>query len=430
MLLIPIHLIVLIVITNRYVAGLFFKLLKGRDFDRKREDYEPTVTVVTPMFNEGRGIYDTVVSLMQQEYPSHKLSMVVVDDCSRDDSVIWAQRAAALFPGRVQVIRNPVNVGKRRSINRAVAAATSEIIVSVDSDVVVAKDAIRELVARFTDDRIAAVGGRVNVSNPHENWLTRMQAIKYHYGYVHLKNLERAFQSVMCLSGCLTAYRREVLLELEPILEDRNLCGVAIKYGEDRFLTRQIVKAGYRTVCTLDAKCWTVAPPTIAKYFAQQLRWRRSNLVDFFMGISHAWRLNPFVAVHYYSLFALQIVYPFVVLENVMNGRFFALCTVHLGVLALLGAIYFFESSEIPVAERVHPLWFLGLGVLMPVTYVVHNVLAVWTLDSGSWETRGHQTTVDQVVGQVSDHPAAVVGSLAVVESAPPAPPLAMPRAS
>lgn len=398
MLLIPIHLIVLIVITNRYIAGLFFKLLRGAEFDRKREDYEPTVTVVTPMFNEGRGIYDTIVSLMQQEYPASKLSMVVVDDCSRDDSVQWAERAAALFPGRVKVIQNRVNIGKRRGINRAVAAATSELIVSVDSDVVVAKNAIRELVSRFTDDRIAAVGGRVNVINPHENWLTRMQTIKYHYGYFYLKNLERAFQCVMCLSGCLTAYRREVLIELEPILEDRNLFGIPIKYGEDRFLTRQIVKAGYRTVCTLDAQCWTVAPPTISKYFAQQLRWRRSNLVDFFGGISHAWRLNPFVAVHYYSLFALQLIYPFVVVENVVTGRFFELCAVHLAVLALLGTIYFFESRDIPAGERVHPLWFLCLGFLMPVTYIVHNVLALWTLDSGSWETRGHQTTVDQAV--------------------------------
>src|SRR5690606_22367615 len=128
MFLFPIYLIVLVVITNRYVAGLFFRMLRGADFDRVRSDYEPTVTVVTPMFNEGRGIYDTVRSLMQQDYPAHKLSMVVVDDCSRDDSVEWAQRAAALFPGRVRVIQNQVNMGKRRGINRAVAAAESEII--------------------------------------------------------------------------------------------------------------------------------------------------------------------------------------------------------------------------------------------------------------------------------------------------------------
>ena len=69
----------------------------------------------------------------------------------------------------------------------------------------------------------------------------------------------------MCLSGCLTAYRRHVLIELEPILENRNILGVPIKYGEDRFLTHQIVKAGYRTRMTMDAICFTKAPTTLTR---------------------------------------------------------------------------------------------------------------------------------------------------------------------
>ncbi len=399
----PVYLIVLVVIINRYVAGLFFKLLKGKRFDLTRSDYEPTVTVVIPMFNEGKGIYETIVSLTEQEYPAEKLSICVIDDCSTDDSLTWAKAAAQRFPSRVTVMRNPVNMGKRRGINRAVRAVSTELIVSVDSDVVVAKDAVRQLVARFTDERIVAVGGRVNVINPHENWLTKMQTIKYHFGYVYLKNLERAFECVLCLSGCLTAYRRSVLLELEPVLENRNILGVPIKYGEDRFLTRQIVKAGYKTVCTLEARCWTVAPSTISGYFAQQLRWRRSNLADFILGITHVWRLNPFVAIHYYSLFALQLVYPVVVLKNVVEGTFFGLATVHMGVLALLGLLYYVEAREVPKQDRVHPLYFLALGFIMPVTYLIHNVLALWTLDSGSWETRGHKASAE-VIPSTAQH--------------------------
>ena len=46
--------------------------------------------------------------------------------------------------------------------------------------------------------------------------------------------------------------------------------------------------------------------------------------------------------------------------------------------------------------SRVHPLWFMSLGIIMPVTYLLHNVLALWTLDSGSWETRNHNATLEQ----------------------------------
>ncbi len=388
--LIIVSLLVLVAITNRYFAGRFGALVLGEGLDPTRRDYEPTVNVVVPMFNEGKGIYHTTLSILEQNYPPHKLSVTVVDDCSTDDSLLWARRAAALHPERANVLKNKVNVGKRMGIANAVRRSRAEIIVSVDSDVVVHPDAVRELVARFVSDDVAAVGGRVNVSNPNQNWLTKMQTIKYHFGYGYLKSLERVFRTVMCLSGCLTAYRRSVLLELEPILERRQLLGVPIKYGEDRFLTRQIVKAGYRTLLTLEANCWTVAPSNLRAYFQQQLRWRRSNFIDYLMGVSHVWKLNPFVSLHYCTLFALQLAYPIVVASHILEGSFWHLATVHGAVLLLMGAIYRWEVRGLPGEQLVNPVWFVAMGVVMPVTYLVHNVLALWTLDSGSWETRGH----------------------------------------
>jgi cellulose synthase/poly-beta-1,6-N-acetylglucosamine synthase-like glycosyltransferase len=394
---IPIFLFVLVVFANRYVLGLYLRMWRGRRFDEARTGWEPTVAIVVPLFNEGRSIYDTIVSLLALDYPPEKLRVTVVDDCSTDDSYEWACRAAALHPERVRVLRNPHNMGKRKGINHAVRQSTeAELIVSVDSDVLVDAGAVRELVARFTAPDIAAVGGRVHVSNPNDNWLSRMQTIKYFFGQELLKNLERSLQSVLCLSGCLTAYRRSVLLELEPILEHRNAFGVAIKYGEDRFLTRQIVKAGYRTLLTMDAFCFTKAPTTLTAYFNQQLRWKRSNIIDFAFGMSHAWRLHPIVAVHYMSMFALLLVYPVLIVTHVMNGELSELIAMHLGLLALLGFIYHFSPStrRLPPALRVHPVWFLPLAVLMPVAYVVLTPLGLFTLHSSSWETRGHGAVV------------------------------------
>jgi cellulose synthase/poly-beta-1,6-N-acetylglucosamine synthase-like glycosyltransferase len=386
----PIYLLVLLIFVNRYLLGLHFKKLRGDAFDRPVSDYQPTVTIVTPLFNEGRGIYDTIRSLLEQDYPAEKLHVMVGEDCSTDDSCAWALKARDENPDRVTVMRNRVNMGKRRTINEMVRNTESEIIVSVDSDVVVDRQAVRRLVARFTRPDIAAVGGRVFVSNPHENWLTRMQAIKYWIGYEYLKNLERVFLSVMCLSGCLTAYRRSVLVELEPILENRNLLGVPITYGEDRFLTRQIVKAGYRTFSTLDAFCYTVAPNTLSKYFSQQLRWRRSNIVDFFGGITHAWKLHPLVGTHYLSLGAVLIGYPMVVAYKIFNESFWDLAVFHVVVLAATAAFYAVGSRNMTREYRVHPLWFLAMAVVMPVTYVLITPLAFFTLDSSSWETRSH----------------------------------------
>jgi cellulose synthase/poly-beta-1,6-N-acetylglucosamine synthase-like glycosyltransferase len=267
-------------------------------------------------------------------------------------------------------------------------------VVSVDSDVILEKNAIRLLVSRFVDETVGAVGGRVRVQNPSENWLTRMQTIKYHYSYELFKNVERAFYSVLCLSGCLTAYRRHVMIELEPVLENRSVLGVPIKYGEDRYLTRQIVKAGYKTFLTLQAACWTVVPNTLTKFWSQQLRWRRSVIIDSFGGMSHVWKLHPFVTLQYVAIFAMEIGYPVAIAVELATGMFLSLAAFHVAVLAVLGAWYWLDTRDLPAGQRVHPASLLPMAAIMPVIYLLLTPLALFTLDSSSWETRGHQATV------------------------------------
>lgn len=363
---------------------------RTRKEEETADDYEPTVTVVTPMYNEGEGIRRTIRSVLAQNYPADKLSLIIVDDCSTDRSYHHAVDAAR-GNLRVMVLRNDINIGKRRSINRAVRASSSEIIISVDSDVTIEENAVRQLVRRFTSPDIAAVGGRVDIRNKRTNWLTRMQAVKYFFGYHVVKNLERAFRTVLCLSGCLTAYRREVLLELEPILENRTLLGMPIKYGEDRFLTRQIIKAGYKTTMTMDAICHTEAPDELDVYLRQQLRWRRSTVVDYLGSLSHIWRLHPLVAVHYYALFGLIISYPFVLVATIAQGTVWILLLAQLMGITFLGMFYAYQVRNRPAEQRVSWISFLPMTLILPVTYAILTPFAAVTLGSRKWGTRGHQ---------------------------------------
>ncbi len=382
-----------VIFLNRYFFGLLMKELRQPSkstCDKSNStpcfDFK-SVTVIVPLYNEGESIYHTLMSIAASDYPQERLQIMAVDDCSGDDSYQWALAAAAKN-SRISVIRNSHNMGKRLSIAAAVQRAQSEFIVSVDSDVMVEPDAIGKLLAAFTTPDIAAVGGRVHVINCHVNWLTKMQTIKYFIGYEYLKNLENAFSSVMCLSGCLTAYRRHVLLELEPTLLNRSLFNIPIKYGEDRFLTRQIIKLGYKTKLIVDAHCFTKAPTTIGNYFSQQLRWRRSNIVDFIGGISHIWRINVFVALHYVALQSLILCYPVYLWGIFASGSFFEGMAIHAGILSFYGAVYAFKSQHLAAKYRVNPVHVLGLALMLPLTYMVISVLAAFTLDAGSWETR------------------------------------------
>ncbi|MBK9033098.1 MAG: glycosyltransferase [Myxococcales bacterium] len=110
---------------NRFIAGVALRFLKKQAFDEADYGYQPTVTVVVPMYNEGAEIRRTLGSLLELAYPTDKLDIVVIDDCSSDDSFAHASAVAATSGGRLRVLRNKHNLGKRRSINRAVLASRS-----------------------------------------------------------------------------------------------------------------------------------------------------------------------------------------------------------------------------------------------------------------------------------------------------------------
>ncbi len=94
----PVYLLFFVVFVNRYVVSLLVKSYESIVVDEWNETFEPTVTVVVPLFNEGKQIYETIQSLLGLDYPEDKLTVIVVDDCSTDDSFAWAQKAAAESP--------------------------------------------------------------------------------------------------------------------------------------------------------------------------------------------------------------------------------------------------------------------------------------------------------------------------------------------
>jgi N-acetylglucosaminyltransferase len=378
------YFLIALVIVNRYVVGALVRTGAARTV--APEEW-PGVTITIPCFNEGEAIYHTVRSLASMDYPQDRLTIHVTDDASGAETRRALERALADTPNLAVSFRE-TNRGKRLNLVDAVREARTDLVLSVDSDVVVERDTLKELVRHLIPE-VAAVGGVVRVVNPDVNLLTRTQEVKYYVGYEFLKGLENRFQRIMCLSGCLTLYRRHVLLEVEGDLLGRKLLGQDVKYGEDRYLTRKIVERGYRTRLCQTAICYTKVPETFAEWFSQQLRWRRSNIVDFLGGCWRAHLLPLPVAVHYLSLGMLLLLYPLVILHHSLSGEIILPLVAHGAAVAALAGLYMGRS--IMGGRGLHnidPLPFLAMPVLFMVNYVMLTPLALLTLVTVNWETR------------------------------------------
>ncbi len=382
--------LVLIIFVNRYLFGSLARMLDPRAQNGYGADpvIWPSVSIVVPVYNEGDHVLKTAESFAGLDYPRQKLEIVFVDDRSTDDTYQHLLAAQCRWPW-MRVIRNPRNMGKRLGIKNAVQQVDSEYVLSVDSDVIVDAKALRLLMRHLVSTGSDAVGGCVFVSNAHTNWLTKMQAVKYWVGYQFLKNVENTFSHVMCLSGCLTLYKRDALLAVDEDVADRRFLGEEVKYGEDRYLTRKLVERGFKTRLCFEAHCFTKAPATLSNYLSQQLRWRRSNLIDLLTALPHLNRFNPYVLVHYLSMGMLLMFYPLVLFAEFTRLGFVIPMILHGLLAATFGIAYELNKHKLPEMARTDGVWFMAMAFVFPVLYLTMTPLGLATLATTSWETRG-----------------------------------------
>lgn len=390
----------LLISVVKYLMGIIMRFSFPGAKARKDYTYEPTVSVLMPCYNEGGKVYETIESIAESNYPTHKFEVIAQDDCSVDDSYDWMLKAQRDFSNiRIRAGRNAVNSGKARSVCNALQFSTAEIIISIDSDCIFHPDAIRELTACFAEPRIGSVGGRVGVRNPNDSIITAIQTLIYYSAFQLYKIPENWTRSICCISGCLFAIRRELLLEIEPSIRARNWFGIPVNQGEDRFLTHQTLLRGYRTYINNDALCWTTVPNTLSVLFKQQLRWRRSIVRDFFFTLKtlpqHVWKLHPNTVFTLVLTPIGALVGLLVVVSMLMQDPLAWTGPMPLITALAIGAVLSWVIKRYSAKEAVeHPLAFAAYVAWSFVSSLFLTPLALCTMDSADWGTRTIQAAV------------------------------------
>lgn len=117
------------------------------------------VTVLIASFNPGRYLCEALGSLLSQSHENWKA--IVIDDASTDDSL---KLAGEFFRDpRITLLRNPVNLGQSKSLNRGLMHVDTPYTVTLDSDDWFYKDTLKVLLAasRHVPDRVAVISGNI-----------------------------------------------------------------------------------------------------------------------------------------------------------------------------------------------------------------------------------------------------------------------------
>src|SRR5713101_7395760 len=135
----------------------------------------PGVSIIIPTYNRARQLERCLSSLLNLDYPSACMEIIVVDDASSDGigAVLdhFAEECKAKKVSlHLHIVRHARQKGVAISRNSGAAQAHMELLAFIDSDCVATPGWLRELVPVFEDGSIGAVGGMIRAYERHSTF--------------------------------------------------------------------------------------------------------------------------------------------------------------------------------------------------------------------------------------------------------------------
>jgi glycosyltransferase involved in cell wall biosynthesis len=121
----------------------------------------PTITIIIPIRNEMPFFSQCFQAVLNQDYPSELIEVIIVDGMSTDGTQELVARLIRLYPGfHVRLLENRGRIVST-GMNIALAVSSGEIIVRVDGHTIIARDYVRQCARALDRSGADNVGGRM-----------------------------------------------------------------------------------------------------------------------------------------------------------------------------------------------------------------------------------------------------------------------------
>ncbi|HMG74679.1 MAG TPA: glycosyltransferase family 2 protein [Pyrinomonadaceae bacterium] len=275
----------------------------------RREDCEPTVTIIITAYNEERDLAAKLENTLALDYPRALMEIIVASDCSSDRTDEIAQG----FADRgVQLHRQFERLGKTAAQNAAVEKAHGEIILFSDATSLYQPDAVRAIMPSFADFKVGCVAGRLEYVDGSDSRVGRGARSYWSYE-TFLKRHESRVGSLIGASGCLYAVRRSAYVPLY-----HEACS-------DFIIATKMVEQGLRAVYEPNAVCFEQTNRQSDKELKMRVRIIAQTFTDLWR---HRALLNPvrsgFYGVQLLSHKVMRYLVPFFLMGLLVSSAVLA----------------------------------------------------------------------------------------------------------
>ncbi len=271
--------------------------------ERKRKVYrvkeKKRFSILVPCYNEEDTVLLSIRGLLGMDY--RNFEAIYINDGSDDNTLNVLDNALELIPlpgfvaGVIGVkalyrskkhpnffVIDKHNGGKSTALNAGLRFARSELVVTLDADSVLHREALCHMNRVFEDNDVVAAGGSIHIMQGYDaHYLNKhtgikrkaliiLQILEYLKGfYIYKMSLSRQ-HAMAIISGAFGVFRRDILLKAG---------GYRNTLGEDIDITMRIQQLIHKTTQKIlyipEALCYTQCPENLSDLKKQRLRWQK-----------------------------------------------------------------------------------------------------------------------------------------------------------
>lgn len=260
-----------------YFSVFWFLVFLDDKLDRRRETKSrlkrfPIVSVIVPAYNEEDSIQGTLRSLINLDYPTDKLQLIVVNDGSKDTTEEVVQAFIKNHASYDIILINQENQGKGAALNTGLKHTKGEFFACLDADSFVQKETLKRMLRFYEEqgDDLVIATPIMKVKSP-QTIIQRLQRIEY----IIIMFVARLMSHIDCLfvaPGPFSLYRTQVIkglggFDTQNITEDQE---IAYRVQSKHMKIRQCPGAYVETI----------APHNSSSFYRQRNRWFRGGLMN------------------------------------------------------------------------------------------------------------------------------------------------------
>lgn len=265
------------------IVILFKKRIQKKENEQsdspEKLTFFPEITLMVPVYNSAATLEACIKSINDSDYPNDRINVYLINNQGQDNSFQVYCQCQEKYPELIMQWLN-AQQGKSKALNMALFNSKGKYIINIDSDGILEKSALKNLVTKFElNPTIQVMTGAILIEPRlieeypwiFQKLLRKTEFMEYAQAFLAGRNYASETNSIYTLSGAFSAFRKSAVLSSHMYNTD-TIC-------EDTELTFQMRYNKKEKVQICEDAIFFVDPiEDMNKLYTQRQRWQRGSL--------------------------------------------------------------------------------------------------------------------------------------------------------